>query len=180
MASSSSSLLSSLELSDTHVYEPQLLDLCGGHQRHSTLRWGGHLLGALNSLIRSGACAWVSQCRIFARVPPLLQWVVIWTGVNLQGFGVPHLAWHARPCCMQGYWAGRIHQGHWAGHVRCVPVNSFTSVDRLRVGWLNGWEGCRESRRYSRDTFPESYITKYTSIRRINTHTSLRRINLYK
>jgi len=27
------------------------------------------------------------------------------------------------------------------------------------------WEGCRESRRYSRDTYPESYITKYTSIR---------------
>jgi len=28
------------------------------------------------------------------------------------------------------------------------------------------WEGCRESRRYSRDTYRESYITKYTSIRR--------------
>jgi len=27
-------------------------------------------------------------------------------------------------------------------------------------------EGCRESRRSSRDTYPESYITKYTSIRR--------------
>ena len=33
--------------------------------------------------------------------------------------------------------------------------------DRLRVGWLNGfWEGYRESRRCSRDTYPESYITK--------------------
>jgi len=30
------------------------------------------------------------------------------------------------------------------------------------------WEGCRESRRCSRDTYPESYTTKYTSIR-INT-----------
>jgi len=30
------------------------------------------------------------------------------------------------------------------------------------------WEGCRESRRCSRDTYPESYITKYTSIRRLN------------
>ena len=44
--------------------------------------------------------------------------------------------------------------------------------DRLRVGWLNGfagplWEGYRESRRCSRDTYPESYITKYTSIRRL-------------
>ena len=28
------------------------------------------------------------------------------------------------------------------------------------------WEGYRESRWCSRDTFPESYITKYTSIRR--------------
>ena len=29
------------------------------------------------------------------------------------------------------------------------------------------WEGCRESRRCSRDTYPESYITKYTGIRRL-------------
>ena len=34
-------------------------------------------------------------------------------------------------------------------------------IDRL-------WEGCRESRRCSRDTYPESYVTKYTSIRRSN------------
>jgi len=32
--------------------------------------------------------------------------------------------------------------------------------DRLRVGWLNKFSRC------SRDTYPESYITKYTSIRR--------------
>jgi len=31
---------------------------------------------------------------------------------------------------------------------------------------LIGWEGYRESRRCSRDTYPESCITKYTSIRR--------------
>ena len=31
---------------------------------------------------------------------------------------------------------------------------------------LNFWEGYHESRRCSRDTYPESYITKYTSIRR--------------
>ena len=30
-------------------------------------------------------------------------------------------------------------------------------------------EGCHESRRCSRDTYPESYITKYTRIRRANT-----------
>ena len=31
------------------------------------------------------------------------------------------------------------------------------------------WEGFRESRRCSRDTYPESYITKYTCIRRYHT-----------
>ena len=32
--------------------------------------------------------------------------------------------------------------------------------------WLHHWEGYRESRRCSRDTYPESYITKYIRIRR--------------
>ena len=46
-----------------------------------------------------------------------------------------------------------------------VSLNSrLERNDRLSVGWL--WEGYRESRRSSRDTYPESYITKYTSIRR--------------
>ena len=50
--------------------------------------------------------------------------------------------------------------------------------DRLKVGWLNGysfitstgalWEGYHESRRCSRDTYPESYITKYTNVRNRN------------
>jgi len=31
----------------------------------------------------------------------------------------------------------------------------------------SGWEGYHESRRCSRDTYPESDITKYTSIRRL-------------
>ena len=42
--------------------------------------------------------------------------------------------------------------------------------DRLKIGWLNGFsfrKGCRESRRHSRNTYPESYITKYTSIQSI-------------
>ena len=43
-------------------------------------------------------------------------------------------------------------------------------VCRTLHTWLRGqrsvWEGCRQSRRYSRDTYPDSYITKYTSIRR--------------
>ena len=37
--------------------------------------------------------------------------------------------------------------------------------DRLRV-----WEGYHESKRCSRDTYPESYTTKYTSIRRLMRH----------
>ena len=38
-------------------------------------------------------------------------------------------------------------------------------IDSGSVGSTN-FEGCRESRRCSRDTYPESYITKYTSIQR--------------
>ena len=50
------------------------------------------------------------------------------------------------------------------------PRYRKTCRDRLRVGWLNGfsflWEGYHERRRCSRDTYPESYIAKYTIIRR--------------
>jgi hypothetical protein len=52
-------------------------------------------------------------------------------------------------------------------------VTPLTARDRhngCRVGWLNGFssitQGFHESRRCSRDTYPESYITKYTSIQR--------------
>ena len=39
--------------------------------------------------------------------------------------------------------------------------------DRLSVGWLGPFfEGYRESRRCSRDTYPELFVTQYTSIRR--------------
>jgi len=43
-----------------------------------------------------------------------------------------------------------------------VSAPTLHGADRLRS------EGYRESRRCSRDTYPESYITKYTSIRREN------------
>ena len=61
-----------------------------------------------------------------------------------------------------------VHVKHyWCGLEPCLPL---FGRDRLRVGdhTLAGplWEGCRESRKCSRDTYPESYITKYTSIRR--------------
>ena len=38
-------------------------------------------------------------------------------------------------------------------------------IDARLVGSTDFWEGYRESRRCSRDTYSESYITKYTSIR---------------
>jgi hypothetical protein len=47
--------------------------------------------------------------------------------------------------------------------------------DRLKVLW----EGYRKGRRCSRDTYSESYITKYASIRRviyINKYTVIRRV----
>ena len=37
-------------------------------------------------------------------------------------------------------------------------------VDRLRNRSAQRIEGCREGRRCSRDTYPESYITEYTSV----------------
>jgi len=43
----------------------------------------------------------------------------------------------------------------------------FRVGDGLRVGWLNGWERYLASRTCSRDTYPQSYTTKYTSIRRL-------------
>ena len=43
-------------------------------------------------------------------------------------------------------------------------LEAHASRDHTLAGPL--WEGYRESRRCSRDTYPESYITKYTSIRR--------------
>ena len=47
-----------------------------------------------------------------------------------------------------------------------IPEREAFAVrdDRSRVAWL--WEGYYESRRCSRDTYPESYITKYTSVLR--------------
>ena len=45
----------------------------------------------------------------------------------------------------------------------CVTGVGVKEVVRLRVGWLNGfWERHRDSRRCSRDTYPESHITEYT------------------
>jgi len=42
-------------------------------------------------------------------------------------------------------------------------LEAHASRDHTLAGPL--WEGCRKSRNCSRDTYPELYITKYTSIR---------------
>ena len=47
-----------------------------------------------------------------------------------------------------------------------MPIK-LPTIDTGLVGSTDFlWEGCRESKRCSRDTYPESYITQYTSIRR--------------
>ena len=75
--------------------------------------------------------------------------------------------------CMKWSIAGPLHEAPslWSRCVRPpwvdsreellgkVPLCSISYIERL-------WEVYRESRRCSRDTYPESYITKYTSIRR--------------
>ena len=47
-----------------------------------------------------------------------------------------------------------------------LGLEAHASRDHTLAGPL--WEGFRESRRCSRDTYPESYFTEYTSIRRLN------------
>jgi hypothetical protein len=79
----------------------------------------------------------------------------------------------------------------WTDCSSCIPLCSFLNLidliprqparmvnfapkvvtmllrDRRRVTFVGPLrEGCRESRKCSRDTYPESYITKYTGIRR--------------
>jgi len=55
------------------------------------------------------------------------------------------------------------------GTYKLVKARLFARM-RSSVGWkvIVGplWEGYHESRRCSRDNYPESYITEYTSIRR--------------
>ena len=51
-----------------------------------------------------------------------------------------------------------------SSHPLVTYSGAHASRDHTLVGPL--WEGYHESRRCSRDTYPESYITKHTSIRR--------------
>ena len=77
-----------------------------------------------------------------------------------------HLTWQATFDVAANVWRGSQHLTWQVTSVTRVlhhdPIPNGT--DRHRVGTL--WEGYDESRRCSRDTYPESYITKYTSIRR--------------
>jgi len=83
------------------------------------------------------------------------------------------------PCCHKPGWQNGVKSSFsrplacTAGHR--IPMSSGDQVGTshsemkgwyLRVERGVLWEGYRESRRRSTDTYPESYITKYTSIRR--------------
>ena len=67
--------------------------------------------------------------------------------------------------------------GEWSGKSQTPlfferPTTPWTSIGQQKlitdkIPGLSGlWDGLRESTRCSRDTYPESYITKYTSVRR--------------
>ena len=56
--------------------------------------------------------------------------------------------------------ANMAHEG------RSRPGSGPGFQSKILDGHRVGWEGCRESRRCLRDTYPESYITKYTRMRR--------------
>ena len=55
-------------------------------------------------------------------------------------------------------------QGLPAFYQGISSLKSATPRDRLRVGWVNGCEGFHESRKCSRDAYPESYTTEYTLV----------------
>ena len=55
-----------------------------------------------------------------------------------------------------------------AGHA-ASDYGTYRTIKARLWPWLSkNWEGCRESRRCSRDTHSESYITPDTSVRRYN------------
>ena len=58
-----------------------------------------------------------------------------------------------------------LHPAPYALHPTPFTIHPTPTLsDRLRVGWFNGflplWEGYRESRSFSGDTYPVSYITQ--------------------
>jgi len=70
--------------------------------------------------------------------------------------------------CLEVRFPGSDDEG---GRGPCTGVGLMAMIDSGLVGSTHThagplWEGYHESRRFSRDTYPESYITKYTSMRR--------------
>ena len=47
------------------------------------------------------------------------------------------------------------------------PNIALPTINISQNKFIDVWEGFHESRRCSRDTYPASYVTKYTSIRRL-------------
>ena len=69
-----------------------------------------------------------------------------------------------RVMTQEGYgWSNESHE-----MARWYVISAEVLIDSGLVGSIAGpfWEGCREGRRCSRDTYPESYTTECTSIRR--------------
>jgi hypothetical protein len=54
--------------------------------------------------------------------------------------------------------------------VTLVALDEAESRVRELLHQVHRREGCRESRGCSRDTYPESYITRYTSVRGNSAH----------
>ena len=78
--------------------------------------------------------------------------------------GAPGDEKHTSPpetsCSREQYIQNNAFHMHLCFHRPAVWPTHLTNFKK------NLWEGCRARRGYSRDTYPESYITKYTSIRR--------------
>jgi hypothetical protein len=78
-------------------------------------------------------------------------------------------------CCMREtpeysiYLSGGIKSERgWRSWRVAIKALVTGMIDSEMIGSMDFHsEGCRESRRCSRDTYPESYINKYTSIRRL-------------
>ena len=56
--------------------------------------------------------------------------------------------------------------GKQVREAHALSLQEWLHFRDLLLLYTDLWEGCHESRRCSRDTYPESCITKYTSIRR--------------
>ena len=63
-----------------------------------------------------------------------------------------------------------IYKGFSSIKKKCSPALVYTDLYlQICISHDRLWKGYHESRRFSRDTYPESYVTTKTSIRRLTT-----------